>query len=83
MGFVGRHFVIAVIATMVAFGFVGAGNAGAAGQADQTYGQAGRWITDQSGRVVTMHGFNLVNKLPALGYGPACFGIGGDYAGFL
>lgn len=83
MRFVGRHFVIAVIATMVAFGFVGAGNAGAAGQADQTYGQAGRWITDQSGRVVTMHGFNLVNKLPSLGYVPAAFGFGEDDARFL
>ena len=83
MRFVGRHFVMAMIATMVAFGFVGVGNAGAALQANQTYGQAGRWITDPSGRVVTMHGFNLVNKLPSLGYVPAAFGFGEDDARFL
>ena len=38
-------------------------------------GHEGRWMTDPQGRVVVLHGFNMVNKTPpfhatALGFGP-------------
>ncbi len=37
------------------------------------YGKAGRWITDDQGRVVNLHGWNIVNKfepytLEAIGF---------------
>jgi endoglycosylceramidase len=44
-------------------------------------GHAGRWITDASGRVVVVHGINMVYKLPP--YYPAAVGFGGDDAAFL
>ena len=42
---------------------------------------AGRWITDGSGRVVVVHGINMVYKLPP--YYPAKAGFGDDDAAFL
>ena len=42
---------------------------------------AGRWITDASGRVVVVHGINMVYKLPP--YYPAKAGFGDDDAAFL
>ncbi len=44
-------------------------------------GHAGRWITDASGRVVVVHGINMVYKLPP--YYPAAAGFGDDDAAFL
>jgi endoglycosylceramidase len=44
-------------------------------------GHAGRWITDGAGRVVVVHGFNMVYKLPP--YYPAAAGFGADDAAFL
>src|SRR5438270_629165 len=44
-------------------------------------GHAGRWITDARGRVVIVHGTNVVYKLPP--YDPAATGFGADDAGFL
>ena len=44
-------------------------------------GHAGRWITDASGRVVVIHGINMVYKLPP--YDPAAAGFGNDDAAFL
>ena len=44
-------------------------------------GQAGRWITDRSGRVVILHGLNMVNKRPP--YQPGAVGFGADDAAFL
>jgi endoglycosylceramidase len=41
----------------------------------------GRWITDAAGRVVILHGWNMVNKLPP--YRPAAIGFGRDDARFL
>lgn len=41
----------------------------------------GRWLTDASGRVVVLHGFNDVAKSPP--YYPAAFGFGDDDAAFL
>lgn len=41
----------------------------------------GRWITDAHGRVVILHGWNMVYKLPP--YQPAARGFGRDDARFL
>jgi endoglycosylceramidase len=42
---------------------------------------AGRWLTDAQGRVVLLHGFNMVAKLPP--YDVAQAGFGADDAAFL
>jgi endoglycosylceramidase len=44
-------------------------------------GHAGRWVTDQTGRVVVIHGVNMVYKRPP--YDPASTGFGDDDAAFL
>jgi endoglycosylceramidase len=42
---------------------------------------AGRWVTDAGGRVVVIHGINMVYKLPP--YAPSAIGFDGDDAAFL
>jgi len=42
-------------------------------------GHAGRWLTDDRGRVVLLHGVNVVNKLPP--YHPAAAGFDRAHAG--
>jgi endoglycosylceramidase len=44
-------------------------------------GHSGRWITDARGRVVILHGVNMVYKRPP--YYPAASGFGDDDAAFL
>jgi len=44
-------------------------------------GHDGRWLTDSEGRVVVLHGFNMVNKRPP--YAPDAVGFGDDDAAFL
>jgi endoglycosylceramidase len=44
-------------------------------------GHAGRWITDARGRVLIVHGINMVYKLPP--YYPKVIGFGNDDAAFL
>jgi endoglycosylceramidase len=44
-------------------------------------GHAERWITDRTGRVVVLHGLNMVYKVPP--YYPAAAGFGADDAAFL
>ena len=44
-------------------------------------GHAGRWITDAQGRVVILHGLNVVAKRPP--YAPDALGFGADDAEFL
>jgi endoglycosylceramidase len=44
-------------------------------------GHSGRWITDAKGRVVILHGVNMVYKRPP--YYPAAAGFGTDDAAFL
>jgi len=44
-------------------------------------GHSGRWITDRRGRVVILHGFNMVYKRPP--YAPDEVGFGADDADFL
>ncbi len=51
------------------------------GAAKLPLGHAGRWITDASGRVVILHGINMVYKRPP--YYPAAIGFGNDDAAFL
>ena len=58
-----------------------AGPAGAAPQGP--FGHAGRWITDAQGRVVILHGVDMVNKLKASGYAPDGVGFGSDDAALL
>jgi endoglycosylceramidase len=44
-------------------------------------GHEGRWITDRRGRVVILHGINMVYKRPP--YAPDAIGFGADDAAFL
>jgi endoglycosylceramidase len=44
-------------------------------------GHKGRWITDAQGRVVNLHGINMVYKRPP--YAPDAVGFGDDDAAFL
>src|SRR5207244_13459280 len=43
--------------------------------------KSGRWMTDDRGRVVVMHGVNIVNKLPP--YDPAAIGFANEDVEFL
>jgi endoglycosylceramidase len=54
---------------------------GAGGTAAQKLRQAGRWLIDPQGRVVILHGLNLINKLPP--YTPSAIGFGEDDAQFI
>jgi endoglycosylceramidase len=54
---------------------------GAAASPDAPLDHAGRWITDAHGRVVVLHGLNMVSKLPP--YAPDATGFGDDDAAFL
>ncbi len=47
----------------------------------QKLSQTGRWFTDEQGRVVVIHGTNMINKLPP--YYPAALGFGDKDLGFL
>jgi endoglycosylceramidase len=53
----------------------------AAAQPTPPLGHAGRWITDANGRVVILHGMNMVYKVPP--YAPDAAGFGADDAAFL
>jgi endoglycosylceramidase len=44
-------------------------------------GHAGRWLTDAAGRVLLLHGVNMVEKEPP--YDPAAFGFGAADAAWL
>ena len=79
----------AVTALAAAFGALGTvataatstAAGGASAQALSPIGHAGRWLTDAQGRVVVLHGFNMVAKLPP--YDVAKAGFGADDAAFL
>jgi endoglycosylceramidase len=55
--------------------------ANAAAAPSDPLGHEGRWITDATGRVVILHGFNMVAKRPP--YHSAALGFGADDARFL
>ena len=66
----------------MAFGLLLAGlPAHAAAAPTAPLGQQGRWVTDAHGRVVVLHGVNMVYKRPP--YHPAAIGFGADDARFL
>jgi endoglycosylceramidase len=73
-----RRFVVAAAVVVVLSGVL-ASSAGAASHS--RLGHKGRWITDSKGRVVVLHGWNMVNKLPP--YAPDALGFGDDDAAFL
>ena len=43
--------------------------------------RSGRWLVDEQGRVVILHGFNMVNKLPP--YRPDAIGFDEAHAAFI
>lgn len=55
--------------------------ASTASAAQGAYGRAGRWITDDAGRVAVLNGWNIVNKRPP--YTPEAIGFGADDAAFI
>jgi len=55
--------------------------AGATAAPTTPLGNEGRWITDATGRVVILHGVNMVSKRPP--YSPAAAGFDGSDAAFL
>ncbi len=69
----------AVLIALVAFAAVAAPAASASPALPLDH--AGRWITDAQGRVVVLHGLNMVNKRPP--YAPDAVGFGDDDAAFL
>src|SRR6266513_1765011 len=68
-------------AVLVAFGLVAAVLSASATNAAPRPDHRGRWLTDRSGRVVILHGVNMVDKLPP--YDPASLGFGADDAALL
>jgi endoglycosylceramidase len=66
---------------LVALALAGASVDSASAAPALPLGHAGRWITDARGRVVIVHGTNMVYKLPP--YDPAAVGFGNDDAAFL
>ena len=80
-----------VVAAILSVSILGAASAGtavaSAGAAPRLpsptlpLGHAGRWITDAHGRVVVVHGINMVYKLAP--FYPAATGFGDDDAAFL
>jgi endoglycosylceramidase len=74
---IGRHLSILACTTALAL----AGAASAAAVPTAPLGHSGRWITDAGGRVVILHGVNMVFKRPP--YYPAAAGFGDDDAAFL
>jgi endoglycosylceramidase len=80
-----RTKIAAVLSAAAVLGSVAASGAHArpmrAGETSGAFGHRGRWITDARGRVVIVHGMNVVDKLPP--YEPAALGFGRDDARFL
>ena len=67
----------AIVAALCATVF----SAAAAAGPTTPLGHSGRWVTDAKGRVVILHGVNMVYKRPP--YYPAATGFGNDDAAFL
>jgi len=70
-----------LIAGLATAAFAGVFATSAAASPSGPLGHAGRWITDAQGRVVTLHGFNMVYKRAP--YYSAAIGFGDDDAAFL
>lgn len=84
-GWVRRAAVLTALIAGCLSGFAGCLScfASAATSAPSTprLGHAGRWIIDPTGRVVIVHGFGMVYKVPP--YYPSAAGFGADDAAFL
>ena len=74
----GRLLTCAVAAALLA---AAAGAPAALAAPALPLGHAGRWTTDVQGRVVILHGYNMVYKRPP--YDPTAVGFGDDDAAFL
>jgi endoglycosylceramidase len=72
-----RVAVVAAVAVLFVAGFASSASAAPAGP----LGHAGRWVTDGNGRVVILHGWNMVYKVGS--YRPEDAGFGDDDAQFL
>jgi endoglycosylceramidase len=70
-----------VIRRAAALALLAAAVAAAPAAASLPLGHKGRWITDSAGRVVVLHGVNMVYKRPP--YAPDAAGFGADDARFL
>ncbi|MGZ8665996.1 MAG: cellulase family glycosylhydrolase [Solirubrobacterales bacterium] len=75
--------VAAFLAVASALAAPAAASAGSASplRAQHPLSNTGRWLTDSAGRVVILHGFNMVYKRPP--YAPGAVGFGADDADFL
>lgn len=73
----------ALLSAVLLFSACGArsGTADSAAQGISQLDHAGRWVTDAQGRVVILHGINMVYKRPP--YAPDAIGFGDDDAAFL
>jgi endoglycosylceramidase len=70
-----------VLAAIAAGGMTGVAPAAVSAASTSRIGHAGRWITDAAGRVLVLHGLNMVYKVPP--YYPSAAGFGSDDAAFL
>lgn len=71
--------VLRAVSTLVALGALAA--PAVAAPPNGQLGHSGRWLTAPDGRVVVLHGVNMVNKRPP--YTPEATGFGADDAAFL
>ena len=69
------------LAALIAVTVACAASATAAAAPTAPLSQKGRWITDADGRVVVLHGWNMVHKRPP--YYPSALGFSDDDAMFL
>lgn len=78
IGCIGRK-----IAVTLCVGVVLSGLSATSASADTPDGlrHTGQWFTDQNGKVVVVHGTNMINKLPP--YDPAALGFGDDDLRFI
>ena len=80
MGLAGRPFLAATMSLLASCAVSPGSDIGALGPIPPL-SSSGRWLTDATGRVVVLHGFNEVAKSPP--FYPAAFGFGDDDVAFL
>src|SRR3954470_10023799 len=76
-----RWLVLVLAGTFVALAVLVPGSSSARPSPGLELGHRGRWLTDAEGRVVILHGVNMVAKLPP--YDPSTLGFDEDDAAFL
>ena len=76
------HRIRTIITTALVMALATVGLGGSAGAADEPRpSQSGRWLLDPDGRVLVLHGVNMVNKTGS--HEPSATGFGADDAAFL